>query len=120
MIRWMLREIAEPLGWNPQSLANEARLSYAAVRPIWFNEANQIDLTILDKLSNTLKVSPNSLIGNREEAQGKPMEKFSNMGVLDILEAHHRLLDEQPEHRLFSNVDEVDAFIRQERESWHN
>lgn len=38
--------------------------------------------------------------------------------ALDILNAHHRLLKEQPEHYMYANAAEVDAYIKEERESW--
>lgn len=76
MARWRLREIAEPLGWNPHSLALEARLSYNTVRPIWFNGAKRADLETLGKLARVLKVSAGELIGNGEtetEQQGNSL-----------------------------------------------
>ncbi len=67
MARWRLRELAEPLGWNPHSLAIEAKLSYNTVRPIWFNEAKRADLETLAKLAQVLGVNPGQLIGNGED-----------------------------------------------------
>ena len=67
MARWRLRELAEPLGWNPHSLAIEAKLSYNTVRPIWFNEAKRADLETIAKLAQALKVAPGQLIGNGDE-----------------------------------------------------
>ncbi len=66
MVRWILREVAEPPGWNPHSLAVAAQLPYTTVRSIWFNEAQHIDLITLDKLAQVLNVSPGSLIGSGE------------------------------------------------------
>jgi DNA-binding Xre family transcriptional regulator len=116
MVRWMLREIAEPSGWDPHRLAMEAQLSYHTVRRIWYNEAQQVDLTTLDRLSGVLKGPPGSLIGNG--GGGGAVEPDRTPGPLDLLEAHHRFLEEQPEHRLFANAAEVDAYITQERNSW--
>lgn len=67
MARWRLREIAEPLGWNPHSLALEAKLSYNTVRPIWLNEAKRADLETLSRLAKVLNIAPGRLIGNGEE-----------------------------------------------------
>ncbi len=67
MARWRLRELAEPHGWNPHSLAIEAKLSYNTVRPIWFNEAKRADLETLTKLAQVLGVTPGQLIGNGED-----------------------------------------------------
>ncbi len=67
MARWRLREIAEPRGWNPHSLAIEAKLSYNTVRPIWFNEAKRADLDTLAKLAQALGVSPGKLIGDGDD-----------------------------------------------------
>ena len=66
MARWRLRELAEPLGWNPHSLAIEAKLSYNTVRPIWFNDAKRADLETLAKLALVLGIAPGQLIGNGE------------------------------------------------------
>ena len=72
MARWRLREIAEPKGWNPHSLAIEAKLSYNTVRPIWFNEAKRADLDTLAKLVKTLGIAPGQLIGNDGTAEDTP------------------------------------------------
>jgi DNA-binding Xre family transcriptional regulator len=77
----MLREIAEPLGWNPQSLAVETQLAYTTIQPIWSNEAQQVDLQTLDKLSLVLRVPPSMLIGNGEQAQEKPVPTRSMLGI---------------------------------------
>ncbi len=81
MARWLLREIAEPQGWNPQSLAVETQLDYMTIQPIWTNEAKQVDLQTLDKLSFVLHISPNMLIGNGEQAQEKPIPTRSLLGI---------------------------------------
>jgi DNA-binding Xre family transcriptional regulator len=81
MVRWMLREIAEPSGWDPHRLAMEAQLSYHTVRRIWYNEAQQVDLTTLDRLSGVLKVPPGSLIGNGGGEAKKPEPTRSMLGI---------------------------------------
>jgi DNA-binding Xre family transcriptional regulator len=70
MARWKLKDIAEPQGWNPHSLAIEARLSYNTVRPIWFGTAKRVDLETLSKLAKVLGVSPGDLIGENGETRG--------------------------------------------------
>jgi DNA-binding Xre family transcriptional regulator len=73
MARWALREIAEPQGWNPHSLAREARLSYNTVRPIWYGEAKRVDLVTLSRLADVLGVAPGALIvEDDEEAEVNP------------------------------------------------
>jgi DNA-binding Xre family transcriptional regulator len=71
MARWALREIAEHQGWNPHSLAREAKLSYNTVRPIWYGEAKRIDLITLSRLAGVLGVAPGALVveGEAETAQ---------------------------------------------------
>jgi DNA-binding Xre family transcriptional regulator len=68
MARWRLKEIAESQGWNPHSLALEAKLSYNTVRPIWLGEAKRADLDTLSKLARVLGVPPGTLIGNGEDS----------------------------------------------------
>ncbi|NJN65301.1 MAG: helix-turn-helix transcriptional regulator [Chloroflexaceae bacterium] len=85
MARWMLREIAEPSGWNPRSLATEARLSYHTVRLIWYNEAKRVDLTTLDKLAEVLKVPPGNFIGNGEPLQNQAGPTRSMIGICSDL-----------------------------------
>jgi len=74
MARWRLRDVAEPKGWNPHSLALEARLSYNTVRPIWLNEAKRADLETLARLAKVLGVSPGQLIGNGEDSNEVQVE----------------------------------------------
>ena len=69
MARWRLKELAEPHGWNPHSLALEAKLSYKTVRPIWFNDAKRADLETIAKLAQVLGVTPGQLIGNGEPTE---------------------------------------------------
>ncbi len=76
MARWRLRELAEPHGWNPHSLAIEAKLAYNTVRPIWFNEAKRADLETITKLAQVLGVTPGQLIGNGEDKNEIPEENF--------------------------------------------
>jgi DNA-binding Xre family transcriptional regulator len=62
MVRWRLKEIAEERGFNPHSLAIEAKLSYNTVRPIWLNQARRADLDTIEALSNVLNVEPGALL----------------------------------------------------------
>lgn len=61
-MRWKIKEIAEAKGFNPHSLALEAKLSYNTVRPMWLNTARRADLDTLDKLSLVLEVEPGQLL----------------------------------------------------------
>ena len=87
MARWRLREIAEPLGWNPHSLALEAKLSYNTVRPIWFNEAKRADLETLAKLAGALKIAPGSLIGSDEHEEREAEPRKPGAAPLPLSEA---------------------------------
>lgn len=64
MARWRLREIAEPKGWTAYKLAQEAKLPYNTVRPIWRNEAKRLDLETIATLARVLGIEPGELIGN--------------------------------------------------------
>lgn len=61
-MRWKLKEIAEAKGFNPHSLALEAKLSYNTVRPMWLNIARRADLDTIDKLASVLNVEPGQLL----------------------------------------------------------
>ncbi len=69
MARWKLKEVAEAQGWNPHSLAIEAKLSYNTVRPIWFGMAKRADLETLSKLAKVLGVAPGDLIGENGDTE---------------------------------------------------
>lgn len=64
MARWLVRKIAEEQGFNPHSLAIEAKLAYNTVRPIWQGKAKRVDLDTLSQLARVLKVAPGDLIAN--------------------------------------------------------
>jgi putative transcriptional regulator len=61
MIRWRLREIAEPERWNVKKLAEQTGLAYGSVYAIWNDTARRVDLDTLDKLASILKVAPGDL-----------------------------------------------------------
>ena len=58
MIRWRLREIAEPERWNVKKLAEQTGLAYGSVYAIWNDTARRVDLDTLDKLATILNVAP--------------------------------------------------------------
>jgi DNA-binding Xre family transcriptional regulator len=62
MIRWRLREIAEPERWNVKKLAEQTGLAYGSVYAIWNDTARRVDLDTLDKLATILKVMPGDLL----------------------------------------------------------
>lgn len=74
--------------------------------------ARQLPLTERVRLVRDILAEP---IEDKEEPETEPQETHS---ALEIIEAHHRFLEEHPEHRLFQSAEEVDEFIRQERDSW--
>jgi DNA-binding Xre family transcriptional regulator len=69
MVRWHLKELAEERGFNPHSLALEAKLSYNTVRPIWLNQARRADLETIGALARALKVAPGALLVEVPEVQ---------------------------------------------------
>jgi putative transcriptional regulator len=62
MVRWALKEIAEPERWSARRLAKESGLSYSAVYYIWANKTRRVDFDTLEKLCRILKVGPGDLI----------------------------------------------------------
>lgn len=66
MVRWQLKELAEERGYNPHSLAMEAKLSYNTVRPMWLNQSRRADLDTIGKLARTLKIAPGALLAESE------------------------------------------------------
>jgi DNA-binding Xre family transcriptional regulator len=62
VIRWRLREIAEPERWNPKKLADTTGLAYQTVWAIWHNKAKRADLATLATLATTLNVAPGDLL----------------------------------------------------------
>ncbi len=68
MVRWRLKEIAEPERWNPHSLAGATGLNYNTVWGIWHNRTQRADLTTIDKISRALKIEPGLLL-TRDEGQ---------------------------------------------------
>ncbi len=71
MVRWRLKEIAEPERWNPHNLADASGLAYTTVWGIWTNRTRRADLDTIDKLSRALKIEPGMLI-TRDESQAQP------------------------------------------------
>lgn len=69
MVRWQLKEIAEPERWNPHNLAEATGLSYTTVWSIWTNRTKRADLDTIGKLARALKVAPGALL---VEAEAQP------------------------------------------------
>lgn len=67
MVRWRLKEIAEPERWNPHNLAEAADLNYNTVWGIWHNRTKRADLETIDKITRVLKVEPGELLARVEE-----------------------------------------------------
>jgi DNA-binding Xre family transcriptional regulator len=72
IVRWRLREIAEPERWNPKKLADTTGLAYHTVWAIWNNRARRADLATLAALATALKVTPGDLmVLDAHEAHGE-------------------------------------------------
>ena len=61
MIRWRLREIAEPERWNVKKLAEKTGLAYGTVYGIWNDTSRRVDLDTLDTIASILQVTPAEL-----------------------------------------------------------
>lgn len=72
MVRWRLKEIAEPERWNPHNLAEATGLSYTTVWGIWQNRTRRADLDTIGKLADALKVAPGDLIMHVPTEQAQP------------------------------------------------
>jgi len=66
MVRWRLREIAEPERWNPHNLAEATGLTYKTIWSIWQNKTRRADLDTIAALARTLKVRPGDLLVETE------------------------------------------------------
>ena len=70
MVRWRLKDIAEPERWNPHNLAAATGLAYTTVYNMWENKTRRADLDTIGKLAAALKVEPGALLVKVEsEAQ---------------------------------------------------
>lgn len=69
MVRWRLKEIAEPERWNPHNLSEATGLSYTTVWSIWTNRTKRADLETIDALARVLKIEPGALLARVEETQ---------------------------------------------------
>jgi len=63
MLRWRLREIAEPERWNAKKISDATGLTYRTVHGIWANRSKRADLDTIEALARLLKVAPGELIG---------------------------------------------------------
>lgn len=71
MVRWNVREIAEPQGFTAYSLALEAKLPHGAVYPMWKNRSKRADLTTIGKIAAVLKVEPGALLAWAQAGEGE-------------------------------------------------
>jgi putative transcriptional regulator len=62
MIRYRLKEIAEPERWNIKRLAEATGLARNTVAGVWKNESDYVRLATLDKLCQALKVTPADIL----------------------------------------------------------
>lgn len=67
MVRWRLKEIAEPERWNPHNLAEATGLTYKTIWMIWQNKTRRADLDTIGALADALKVPPGELLVKAEE-----------------------------------------------------
>lgn len=68
MVRWRLKELAEPERWNPHNLAAATGLAYTTVYNMWENRSRRADLDTIDALARVLKVEPGALLARVESA----------------------------------------------------
>lgn len=66
-IRVILKDMAKQKGFNISTLAAAAHLHAATIRKLWHDEAKRIDLESLEKVADTLGVSPLELLEVTEE-----------------------------------------------------
>lgn len=73
VVRWKLKEIAEPQRWNARKIAEATGLAYNTVWGIWVNKSQRADLATIGKLCELLSVRPGDLIGygDLEEGSGQ-------------------------------------------------
>jgi DNA-binding Xre family transcriptional regulator len=62
MVRWQLKELAEPERWNAHRLAKATGLAYNTVYAIWENKTRRADLATIGKLARTINVQPGDLL----------------------------------------------------------
>jgi DNA-binding Xre family transcriptional regulator len=72
MVRWRLREIAEPERWNPHNLAEATGLTYKTVYAMWTNKTRRADLDTIGKLAAALKIEPGALLASAPEVEAQP------------------------------------------------
>ena len=68
MVRWRLKELAEPERWNPHNLAAATGLAYTTVYNMWENRTRRADLDTIDALARALKVEPGALLERVESS----------------------------------------------------
>jgi DNA-binding Xre family transcriptional regulator len=71
MVRWQLKELAEPERWNPHNLAEATGLAYTTVYNMWTNRTRRADLDTIGALAKALKVPPGDLLVEVEEAEAQ-------------------------------------------------
>lgn len=61
-IKLKIKEVAEGKGYkNPFALSQATGINYAVCYKLWHSDRRRIDLSTLEKLCETLKVSPGRL-----------------------------------------------------------
>ncbi|WP_110513753.1 helix-turn-helix domain-containing protein [Herpetosiphon llansteffanensis] len=82
MIRWRLREIAEPERWNIKKLSEKTGLAYKSVYAIWKDTARRVDLDTLDKLASILNVQPGDLFAYIQQC---PIKEFGSQENHEVI-----------------------------------
>lgn len=61
MVRWRLKEQAQPDRWTARKLSIATGMSYNSIWAIWSGKAKRADLETLDKLCEVLSLEPGDL-----------------------------------------------------------
>jgi len=75
MVRWRLKELAEPERWNPHNLADATGLTYKTTWGLWTNRVRRADLDTIGKLARVLKVEPGALLAWEDDTSATASEK---------------------------------------------
>lgn len=60
-VKLRVRELADELGMNIRTLANQAGISYNSAHALYNGHVSRVDLDTLDRLCDVLKVEPGDL-----------------------------------------------------------
>lgn len=85
-----IKQLREGLGWNQAKLAQEAKISGAALSKIEKGEGRVPTIVLMRKLASALKVQLHEITGEQPEeisaTQGRNREFYRQWGMLDGLD----------------------------------